>query len=120
MDDKDTNDTRLTTSFVSAADVETVAADIIRGRHDLNLDILARAINRRRNAIAEARVISLRVGSRVRLQGLGAGSKYLNGVEGTVTGFLTKNIKVRIDAKYDTRRFGHNLRVPPTLLRQID
>jgi hypothetical protein len=97
----------------------TLAQEILLGERDFELDVLANAIVRRRKQIAEARAASMAIGDRVRLQGLGMGSKYLNGATGTIIGFLTKNIKVQIDPEFDTRRFGHTLKVPPNLLRAL-
>jgi len=59
------------------------------------------------------------VGDRIILQGLGMGAKYLNGATGTITGFLTKNIRVQLDPEVDTRRFSHSIKVPPSLLRAL-
>ena len=108
------------TTGISAADVETVVSDIMRGRHDMNLELITRAIRRRNQQMAEARAMSLKVGDRVVIHGVGMGAKYLNGMTGTVTGFATKNIYVRIDPEYDTRRFSHNMRLSPTIIRRIE
>jgi hypothetical protein len=110
----------LSTRTVEQADIEPVVTDIISGKHDLNLDAIVRAVHLRNEQIAQARVLTLRVGDRVVIQGAGMGSKYLNGMPATVIGFATKNIKVKIDANYDTRRYGHILRVPPSMIRRLE
>lgn len=96
-----------------------VAEEILLGQRDFELDVLLRAIQKRKDMIAQARAASLKVGDRIVLQGLGMGSKYLNGATGTVTGFATKNIKVLLDPEVDTRRYSHSMRVPPSLLRKM-
>jgi len=96
-----------------------IADEIMSGRIDTSLDIIAQALLKRRKQIAENRAMSLSVGDRVRIQGVGMGAKYLNGMMATVTGFATKNIRIKIDAHYDTRRYGHELRMPPGLLRLV-
>ena len=98
----------------------TLAQEIMSGDHDYELEILAQAILKRRRIIGEIRAASLKVGDRVRIEGVGMGAKYLNGMTATVTGFATKNVKVQIDPEFDTRRYSHNMRMPPTLLRAID
>lgn len=99
---------------------EDVVVGIGMGNYDFYLDNFIKAIQKRWDYIAQVRAQSLRIGDRIVLQGLGMGAKYLNGAKGTVTGFATKNIKVRLDPEVDTRRYSHDMKVPPALLRKIN
>jgi preprotein translocase subunit YajC len=98
----------------------TLAQEILLGERDFELEVLTSAIAKRQKQIAEARAASLQKGDRIILQGLGMGSKYLNGATGTVIGFALKNIKVELDPEVDTRRYSHKMRVPPGLLRVLE
>src|SRR5690349_10462673 len=92
---------------------------IMTGAYDQHLAALKKCIARREDQIAQNRAMSMVVGDRVVIAGLGAGAKYLNGAPATVIGFAIKNIKIRIDAEWDTRRYSHVMRMPPEYLRLV-
>jgi hypothetical protein len=99
--------------------VDEVRRHIRVGDFDDYLDRISSAIRVRREKKAARFGESLNIGDRVRIKGIGMGAKYLNGAPATVTGFALKNIHVAIDDTWDTRRYSHNLRIPPGNLELI-
>jgi hypothetical protein len=97
--------------------VDEVREYLMSGEADQYFEVFKKAIKYRQEHIAQARAMSLKVGDRVVIQGVGMGGKYLNGAPATVIGFAIKNVKIRIDAEWDTRRYSHTMRMPPSLLR---
>jgi hypothetical protein len=98
-------------------DYQDIVREVMSGRVDTGLENIAKAIKYRNEQIAQARAMTLKVGDRVVISGVGMGGKYLNGAPATVIGFAIKNVKIRIDADWDTRRYSHTMRMPPSLLR---
>jgi len=90
-----------------------------RGRFDRSLSQFEEAIRRRRERVAQKFADELVVGDRVKLKDIGMGAKYLNGAPATVTGHAIKNVKVSIDRSWDTRRYSHDLRIPPENLERL-
>jgi hypothetical protein len=110
---------RLAADEPSAPKVNQVADLIMSGAYDVYLANLKKVIERREDQIAQNRALNMKVGDRVIISGLGAGAKYLNGAPATVVGFAIKNIKIRIDATWNTRRYSHSMRMPPEYLRLV-
>jgi hypothetical protein len=97
-----------------------LAEAIVKGDHDDDLDTIDRALRARRELIARSQLVSVAIGSKVRLKDRpDLRPEYLRGLTGKVTNRGSKNLSVDFDDKEAARRYRGGIRIPADFIEVI-
>jgi len=83
-----------------------------------DIEMLALHIQEVRQKIARREYLGMEVGDRVHIRNIKP--KYLTGMTGTLLRKTGGKLEIEIDARYDTRRYGHKVTVPAACVERME